>query len=152
MIYTIWLIFILFNVILLLIILLNCLIAIVGESYSVVMAEKTNNIYQFRSLLNLEYVEIRGIGVFKSNFNQILLVSSIGQSTDGEQETVGMSEQLKNVAGVITHIKSQATQHQKQLSGQLMSFNENCKSQLSIVKEAVDETQTELKTIKKLLA
>jgi hypothetical protein len=116
MIYTIWLIFVFFNVILLLIILLNCLIAIVGESYSVVMAEKTNNIYQFRSLLNLEYIEILGIGVFKTNFNQILLMSSIGDSTAGQEETVGMSEQLKNVSTVISHIKSQATQHQKQLS------------------------------------
>jgi len=83
MIYTIWFIFIFFNVILLLIILLNCLIAIVGESYSVVMAEKTNNIYQFRSLLNLEFIEIFGTGVFKENFNQILLISSISEGNDG---------------------------------------------------------------------
>lgn len=83
MIYTIWLIFIFFNVILLLIILLNCLVAIVGESFSIVMAEKTNNIYQFRSLLNLEYIEILGVGVFKTYFNQILLISSISDSSAG---------------------------------------------------------------------
>lgn len=103
MVYATWLIFIFFNVILLLIILLNCLIAIVGESYSVVMAEKKNNIYQFRSLLNLEYVEILGLSTFKTRFNKMLFVSPIGDTSGSEivDEDVGMSQQLKDAHNVI---------------------------------------------------
>jgi hypothetical protein len=48
------------NVIVLLVCLMNFLIAIVGETYSVVMQNQLNNVYEFQSTLNQEFVEIFG--------------------------------------------------------------------------------------------
>jgi hypothetical protein len=44
----IWLIFYVFNIVILLIVLLNFLIAIVGDSYQYVVQEEVQNIYRFR--------------------------------------------------------------------------------------------------------
>jgi hypothetical protein len=83
MIMSIWVIFYSVNVIILLVCLMNFLIAIVGETYSVVMQNQVNNVYGFQSYLNKEYIEIFGassLDVIK--FSKILLVSSAEAKTD----------------------------------------------------------------------
>jgi hypothetical protein len=56
----IWFIFYFSNIILLLVVLMNFLIAIVSETYSEVTKESINNVYFFRSQLTEEYIEIWG--------------------------------------------------------------------------------------------
>lgn len=83
MIMSIWIIFYMVNVIVLLVCLMNFLIAIVGETYSVVMQNQLNNVYEFQSTLNQEFVEIFGTkSVDGQPFSQILLVSSAEAQTD----------------------------------------------------------------------
>jgi len=71
----IWIIFYFSNVILLLVVLMNFLIAIVSETYSEVTQESINNIYFFRSQLSEEYIEIWGKDSFKESCNQVLLMT-----------------------------------------------------------------------------
>lgn len=83
MIMSIWVIFYSVNVIILLVCLMNFLIAIVGETYSVVMQNHVNNVFRFQSYLNNEYVEIFGSSsVDDKKFSKILLVSSAEDNTD----------------------------------------------------------------------
>ena len=58
MIAIIWIIFYFSNIILLLVVLMNFLIAIVSETYGEVTQDKLNNIYFFRSQLSEEYIEV----------------------------------------------------------------------------------------------
>ena len=82
-IFSIWVIFYMINIILLLVCLMNFLIAIVGETYSVVMQNQVNNVFKFQSYLNVEYVEIFGEkAVDDIKFSKILLVSSAEAKTD----------------------------------------------------------------------
>lgn len=60
MIAIIWIIFYFSNIILLLVVLMNFLIAIVSETYGEVTQDKLNNIYFFRSQLSEEYIEVWG--------------------------------------------------------------------------------------------
>lgn len=60
MIAIIWIIFYFTNIILLLVVLMNFLIAIVSETYGEVTQDKLNNIYFFRSQLSEEYIEVWG--------------------------------------------------------------------------------------------
>ena len=55
MIALIWIMFVVFDIIILSVVLMNFLIAIIGESYAEVMENQKNNIYKFRAYLNLEY-------------------------------------------------------------------------------------------------
>ena len=64
MIYLIWTIFYVINVIVLLICLMNFLIAIVSETYAQVVAMDLNNVYGHRAYLNQEFIEIFGEQVF----------------------------------------------------------------------------------------
>ena len=60
------------NVVILFVVLMNFLIAIVSETYGIVMQKEVSNIYKFRSQLNNEYFQI--VGEQDEEFSQILLM------------------------------------------------------------------------------
>lgn len=80
MIAIIWIIFYFSNIILLLVVLMNFLIAIVSETYGEVTQDKLNNIYFFRSQLSEEYFEVWGKNVFKEKCNQLLIMTPEGRN------------------------------------------------------------------------
>jgi hypothetical protein len=82
MIALIWAVFYLLNVVLLLVVLLNFLIAIVSETYFMTMKESQNFIFFFRSELNQEYIKIFGENTYSGAFNQILLMTSPNDQKD----------------------------------------------------------------------
>jgi len=90
MIILIWTIFMLFNVILLLIILMNFLIAIVGQTYEIVKQSEMNNIFYFRSELCIEYIESYGVDGLSEEFSYILLL----QEEATEDLELGISNRL----------------------------------------------------------
>ena len=63
--------------ILLLICMLNFLIAIISDTYVNVTANQINNIYIYRSILNLEYTQIRSESIFKDKFSMIIMVCPV---------------------------------------------------------------------------
>ena len=75
-----WFIFYFSNIILLLVVLMNFLIAIVSETYSEVTKESINNVYFFRSQLSEEYIEVWGKNVFKEKCNQLLIMTPEGRN------------------------------------------------------------------------
>jgi len=54
---------------------MNFLIAIVADTYVNCQNESTNNVYFFRSELNLEYIEIFGGSAYSEQFNKILFMT-----------------------------------------------------------------------------
>lgn len=77
MIAIIWSVFCFFNMILMLICMLNFLIAIISETYSKVNANHTNNIYLYRSILNLEFTEINSEDTFEDKFSMNIMVCQV---------------------------------------------------------------------------
>jgi len=72
MIVVVWLVFLVANVILLLVVLMNFLMAIVADTYVVMMENERSNVYYFKNELCHEFIEIKGDNIFPQEFNMIL--------------------------------------------------------------------------------
>lgn len=96
MISLIWLVFFAFNILILLVILMNFLIAIVSETYALVMQNQIANIYYFRATLNQEYFEIWAEKGYhkQEDFSHILFMTEA--QNQGENKA-GAPELVKNM-------------------------------------------------------
>lgn len=103
MIGVIWATFLALNVILLLVILMNFLIAIVADTYVLCQQQATNNTYYFRSELNLEYLEIFGEASFKRRFNFILFQESAGETHRGQTVMEMLKHTRKAILSTAEH-------------------------------------------------
>ena len=80
----IWVIFILFDLIILSVVLMNFLIAIVFESYAEVMKNQKNNTYRFRAFLNQEYS--RSSELVNKKYDSIFMAIREGDLKEANQD------------------------------------------------------------------
>ena len=73
--------------------LLNFLIAIISDAYANVAANQINNIYQYRSILNLEYIQINGDKEMQDKFSFIIMVCKVqpGDKSNTDQAIQSIS-------------------------------------------------------------
>lgn len=112
MIFLIWVIFYVINVIVLLVCLMNFLIAIVSETYAQVVARELNNVYGQRAYLNQEFIEIFGEQVFADQFSIILMVRTVEAGEDQ-----GVMSLIKDMNKTFSHtLDSQESENSKKLA------------------------------------
>jgi hypothetical protein len=122
MISLIWLVFFAFNILILLVILMNFLIAIVSETYSLVMQNQISNIYFARATLNKEYFEIwaeKGYAK-QEDFSHILFMT---ETVDQVGNNAGAPELVKNMKKDLNSVQNTFQDNKNKLAQQIHQLN-----------------------------
>ena len=110
-----WFIFFFFNILILLVILMNFLIAIVSETYALVMQNEVANIFYFRAILNQEYYEIWAEKSYTKqvDFSHILFMTEV---TDNGESKTGAPELVKIMKRDLDTVKTNFSENKNKLA------------------------------------